>query len=117
MSSDVVICGFARSPFTPAKKGELAKVRPDDLAADLLAHGDEALLVGDGALRYSETFAGLRGVDAAEPNIAYPSADSIVQLAHAKALREEFVTPTELEPVYLRKPDAVEIENQKRKLS
>ena len=31
--SSAVICGFARSPFTPAKKGALAKVRPDDLAA------------------------------------------------------------------------------------
>lgn len=28
-----VICGFARSPFTPAKKGALARVRPDDLGA------------------------------------------------------------------------------------
>ena len=89
---------------------------PDDLSADLLAHGNEALLVGDGALRYSEIYAGLRGVEAAEPSIAYPSAASIVQLAHAKALREEFVTPTELEPVYLRKPDALEVEKQNRKL-
>ena len=31
--SDVVIAGYARSPFTPARKGELARVRPDDLAA------------------------------------------------------------------------------------
>ena len=30
---NVVIAGYARSPFTPAKRGELAKVRPDDLAA------------------------------------------------------------------------------------
>ena len=29
----VVIAGYARSPFTPAKKGDLATVRPDDLAA------------------------------------------------------------------------------------
>jgi acetyl-CoA acyltransferase len=29
----VVIAGYARSPFTPAKRGELAGVRPDDLAA------------------------------------------------------------------------------------
>ena len=29
----VVIAGYARSPFTLAKKGELARVRPDDLAA------------------------------------------------------------------------------------
>ncbi len=29
----VVIAGYARSPFTLAKKGDLARVRPDDLAA------------------------------------------------------------------------------------
>jgi len=33
---DVVIAGYARSPFTPAKKGELVKVRPDDLAAQVI---------------------------------------------------------------------------------
>jgi len=31
-----VICGFARSPFTPAKKGELARVRPDDFGAAVI---------------------------------------------------------------------------------
>jgi len=30
---NVVIAGYVRSPFTLAKKGELAKVRPDDLVA------------------------------------------------------------------------------------
>ena len=29
-----------------------------------------------------------------------------MQLAHAQALREEWVTPAELTPLYLRKPDA-----------
>ena len=36
MSNDAVICGYARSAFTPAKKGGLAKVRPDDLAAGVV---------------------------------------------------------------------------------
>src|SRR5690606_29748453 len=30
------IAGYARSPFTPAGKGALAKVRPDDLAAQVV---------------------------------------------------------------------------------
>ena len=34
--TDVVIAGFARSPFTPANKGALAKVRPDDMAAQVV---------------------------------------------------------------------------------
>ncbi|MFQ5785468.1 MAG: thiolase family protein [Alphaproteobacteria bacterium] len=32
----VVIAGYVRSPFTPAKKGALARVRPDDLAAQVV---------------------------------------------------------------------------------
>lgn len=32
----VVIAGYARSPFTPAKKGDLASVRPDELAAQVV---------------------------------------------------------------------------------
>ena len=31
-----VIAAYARSPFTPAKKGELVSVRPDDLAAQVI---------------------------------------------------------------------------------
>ena len=34
---NVVIAGYARSPFALAKKGELARVRPDDLAAQVVA--------------------------------------------------------------------------------
>ncbi|MBM3517458.1 MAG: thiolase family protein [Alphaproteobacteria bacterium] len=33
---EVVIAGYVRSPFTFAKKGALAKVRPDDLAAQVV---------------------------------------------------------------------------------
>ncbi len=34
---NVVIAGYARSPFTLANKGALARVRPDDLAAQVVA--------------------------------------------------------------------------------
>ena len=34
--TDVVIAGYARSPFHLAGKGELARVRPDDLAAQTI---------------------------------------------------------------------------------
>ncbi len=33
---NVVIAGYARSPFQPARRGALAKVRPDDLAAQVV---------------------------------------------------------------------------------
>ena len=44
MRKNVVIAGFARSPFDFAHKGALAKVRPDDLAAQVV----EALIARTG---------------------------------------------------------------------
>jgi tRNA threonylcarbamoyladenosine biosynthesis protein TsaB len=79
---------------------------PDDLASELLATADDCLLVGDGAIRYREVFEGLHNVEIVEAGLAYPSASSMVMLAHAQALREQWVKPWDLEPLYLRKPDA-----------
>ena len=89
---------------------------PEDLSAELLASNHEVQLVGDGAIRYADHFKDLKGVEPAEPGLAFPSASSLVQLAHAKALREDFVKPSELKPLYLRKPDALEIDKQKRRV-
>ena len=36
MQTPVVIAGYARSPFAPARKGDLIRVRPDDLAAQVI---------------------------------------------------------------------------------
>jgi tRNA threonylcarbamoyladenosine biosynthesis protein TsaB len=79
---------------------------PADLAAELMAMGESCLLVGDGALRYADTFDDARHVELGNVGLAYPSATALVELAHPRALREEFVQPSELEPVYLRKSDA-----------
>ena len=79
---------------------------PADLASDLLATNEELLVVGDGAIRYRDDLQVVTRVELADPGMAYPQASSLVQLAHARALREDFVTPAELTPLYLRKPDA-----------
>jgi tRNA threonylcarbamoyladenosine biosynthesis protein TsaB len=79
---------------------------PADLASDLLATNDEKLLVGDGALRYQSAFDGITRLELADQGMAFPNAGSLVQLAHARALREEFVAPGEATPLYMRKPDA-----------
>lgn len=78
----------------------------DDLASELIARGEDVLLVGDGALRYADVLEnGVQGDVAGPPNV-YPSAAALVSLAHPRALREEFVPASELEPLYLRKTDA-----------
>lgn len=76
----------------------------DDLIADLLARSQDVLCVGDGALRYRDEI--LDGYRCEIGGDAHPSAAPLVQLAHAQALREEWVSPREIEPVYLRAPDA-----------
>ena len=79
---------------------------PDDLASELLARGEDCLVVGDGALRYPTILTEVSGAEAGGPTSAFPSAASLVELAHPQALREEFVPPWELQPLYLRKSDA-----------
>ena len=79
---------------------------PEELCSELLASGEDVLAVGDGALRYRGELAELIRIEVAEAGLAYPSASSLVQLAHAQALREEFVNAWDVEPVYLRKADA-----------
>ena len=78
---------------------------PAELVAELQALDEPMLLVGDGALRYAGSFQAIGRMELAEQGLAHPSARALVQLAHARAMREEFVRPWDLEPVYLRKPD------------
>lgn len=79
---------------------------PDDLASELLATGEECLVAGDGALRYRDAFHDTARVELGGVDTLYPSAGALVTLAHARALREEFVSPSELVPLYLRRSDA-----------
>ena len=54
--------------------------------------------MGDGALRYADVFAEVSHVELGSAGLAYPSAAALVELAHPRAIREEFVQPWELEP-------------------
>jgi tRNA threonylcarbamoyladenosine biosynthesis protein TsaB len=97
---------YRQVPGGIQRTSDYAVCSPEDLASDLLATRDEVLLVGDGGLRYSAVFDDVAQVELADQTQAYPSAASLVQLAHPRALREEFVPASELTPLYLRPPDA-----------
>lgn len=79
---------------------------PHELVGELEAAGAEVLLAGDGVDRYRDLFTGLDRAELAGPEFAAPSALSLLELARGRLEREEFVTPTELAPVYLRESDA-----------
>jgi tRNA threonylcarbamoyladenosine biosynthesis protein TsaB len=97
---------YRQSPGGVQRLTDPEVATPDDLASDLVATNEELLLVGDGALRYRGSFDDMTRIELADPGMAHPQAGSLVQLAHARALREDFVSPSVLTPLYLRKPDA-----------
>lgn len=105
--SEVFCASYRAVPGGLQRVTEPEVCSPDELADELLATGEDALLVGDGAIRYSDVLRERAGVEIVERGLQYPSATSLVMLAHAAAMREQFVPAAEVEPVYLRQPDAV----------
>jgi tRNA threonylcarbamoyladenosine biosynthesis protein TsaB len=80
--------------------------RVDDFIGDVMPRGHDLVCVGDGALRYRDEIEAELRCYVAEQFLSRPSAAPLVQLAHARALREEWVNPWEIQPMYLRLPDA-----------
>lgn len=79
--------------------------RAEELASELLVAPKPTLYLGDGAYRYRTVLAEAGHVEWADER--YPSAGPLVTLAHARGLREDWVRPDEIVPMYLRPPDAV----------
>ena len=79
---------------------------PADVCNELMAKGEEDLLIGDGALRYREDFYQLERAEFGPPSLSYPSVSALVELTRAKFQREDFSQPREVHPLYLRLSDA-----------
>jgi tRNA threonylcarbamoyladenosine biosynthesis protein TsaB len=79
---------------------------PADVCNELMATGEEVLLLGDGALRYREDFYQLERAEFGPPSLSYPSVSALVELTRAKFQREDFSQPREVHPLYLRLSDA-----------
>ncbi|MBV8951926.1 MAG: tRNA (adenosine(37)-N6)-threonylcarbamoyltransferase complex dimerization subunit type 1 TsaB, partial [Actinobacteria bacterium] len=89
---------------------------PDDLVGELAARADEVLLAGEGALLYRDRFATLDRAELAGPGFAWPRAAALLELATARYEREDFCSPSEVQPMYLRKSDAeIETEREPRR--
>lgn len=86
---------------------------PADLVAELEAGTQEVLLVGDGSLAYPEEFARLERAEHAGPGFTAPSVPALIELATARVEREDFESPRDIRPLYLRRSDA-EIEWERR---
>jgi len=104
--SEVFWAAYRATPGGVQRLGEHRVDSPDDVVAELEAEPGEFLLVGDGARRYRSRFEGLAHAEFGDAGLHHPSAEALVELAHPLAVREEFVQPEEIRPLYLRKPDA-----------
>jgi len=79
--------------------------RIDQLAAEIQAYPDDVLAVGDGALTERERLLDT-GADVAGPDLGWPDAADLAELAVPRFIREETQRPDELRPIYLRDADA-----------
>ena len=85
-----------------------ASARPTTSPPSSRPPATSVLLVGDGALRYHEAFADADvGSSSREQRLSHPSAAPLVRARpRPRPARGVRVNPWELEPLYLRKPDA-----------
>jgi tRNA threonylcarbamoyladenosine biosynthesis protein TsaB len=79
---------------------------PDDLTAELSARGEDAILCGDGVLRFRADFEGHDLCALAGPGHSTPDLTALLELAAARFAREQFEPASAVLPMYLRKSDA-----------
>jgi tRNA threonylcarbamoyladenosine biosynthesis protein TsaB len=104
---EVFYCRYRAVPGGVARESEFVVAAPDHLAAELQAHRDEVLMVGDGAIRYRAELEEAGGhLEFASPALGYPHADELVELSIPRFLREDFDRVADVVPLYLRKSDA-----------
>ena len=92
--------------FTGMRVGaEFRTGRPETLAGELEAIGEDVLCVGDGAIAHAGLLASV-GAEIGGVGSAHPTAQALVELALPRFLREETRRPEELTPTYIRQADA-----------
>jgi tRNA threonylcarbamoyladenosine biosynthesis protein TsaB len=97
---------YRASPGGVQRVGDLQVGTAQELVAELEATGEETLVVGDGTLRYRPELARADGAELAGPDLAWPDAADLAELAVPRFVREETHQPSELRPLYLRQADA-----------
>jgi tRNA threonylcarbamoyladenosine biosynthesis protein TsaB len=103
---EVFYATYRQVPGGVQRLSEYEVGAPGDVCAELMARGEEVLLIGDGALRYREEFYELERAEFGPPALSYPSVSALVELTRAKFQREDFVHPRDVHPLYLRLSDA-----------
>ena len=104
--SEIYYALYRTVPGGVQRASEYEVGSPEDLATELEARGEEALLCGDGALAYAKVFRDVELVELAGPAHVAPSLAALAGLAVGRYQREEFCGADDVLPLYLRKSDA-----------
>ncbi|MFO7778825.1 MAG: tRNA (adenosine(37)-N6)-threonylcarbamoyltransferase complex dimerization subunit type 1 TsaB [Nitriliruptoraceae bacterium] len=96
---------YRAAPGGVQRDSEPVVGRIEQLTAEIEAYGDDMLVLGDGALSERQRVLDT-GVDVAGPDLAWPDAADLAELAVPRFVREETIRPDQLRPIYLREADA-----------
>ncbi len=96
---------YRTAPGGVQRDSEPTVGRIEQLTAEIEAHGDDMLVIGDGALTERQRVLDT-GADVAGPDLAWPDAADLAELAVPRFVREETIRPDQLRPIYLREADA-----------
>ncbi len=90
----------------PQRLTEPVVTPPSELVALLLERDQNVVCVGTGAERYTDELSHAFRAEVWDSTFSYPTARALVSIAAQKAVREQWVSAEQLEPMYLRAPDA-----------
>jgi tRNA threonylcarbamoyladenosine biosynthesis protein TsaB len=101
---EVFYAFYRSSPGGVQRMSEYRVEKPGQLAIGIASRPEEVLLVGSGALLYREVFDDLGTlIEVGSMGHAFPDAKALVELSLPRLFREEFDSPYQLTPLYLRR--------------
>lgn len=100
----IATCPFRPVPGGVVRDGMAEVLEPEEFRAALESDPDEALLVGDTPQLPDDFFRGLHRVRRGRPR--YPSAEVVLEVAALRAAHADFAGAEDIQPLYLREPDA-----------
>jgi tRNA threonylcarbamoyladenosine biosynthesis protein TsaB len=101
--NEVFYSFYRSSPGGVQRMGGYRIDKPGTLAIGLASRPEDVLLVGNGAHLYSDVFSDLGSVvEIGSMGDAFPDARSLVELSLPRLFRQDFDSPYDLVPLYLR---------------
>ncbi len=100
---ELAVARYRPLPGGVVRESEPELVRPEVLHAQLDSSPDEGLVVGDSGAFPDGLLRGLHRVKVGKPR--YPYAVALAEVARGKYEKDEFPSPAEIRPLYLREPD------------